>query len=98
MSDLIRRDELLIFQLLHTECHLQENKDRHLDVYKNGWNDALKAVHDNAPAIDAVEVVRCQHCVNHYDCTGVKLDCCLTTGIHVDDDDFCSKAERRTDG
>ena len=50
------------------------------------------------PTIDAVEVVRCQYCVNHYDCTGVKLNCCLKTGIYVDDDEFCSKAERRTDG
>ena len=52
----------------------------------------------SAPTIDAVEVVRCKDCVNHYDCTGVKLNCCLKTGIYVDDDEFCSKAERRTDG
>ena len=62
MGDLIRREELLTSQFVHTECYLQANKDRHYDVYKKGWNDALQAAYDNAPAVDAIEVVRCEDC------------------------------------
>ena len=30
--------------------------------YELGWNDALDAVADSAPTVDAVEVVRCKDC------------------------------------
>lgn len=92
MSDLIRREELLISQYVHTECYLQENKDRHLDVYKKGWNDALQAVHDNAPRIDAVEVVRCK------DCEHDKYCCRIIRSSGRLESDFCSYGERKTDG
>lgn len=92
MGDLIRREELLTSQFVHTECYLQANKDRHYDVYKKGWNDALQAAYDNAPAVDAVEVVRCRECKWHMDkfCNNFNV-------IGFDNDDFCSMGERKTD-
>ena len=113
MGDLIRREELLTSQFVHTECYLQENKDRHLDVYKKGWNDALQAAYDNAPAVDAVKVVRCKDCkhrvVNeNYGDRGylsIKAMCELDTGDPFefgrdaeDDNWFCKDGERKTDG
>ena len=107
MGDLIRREELLTSQFVHTECYLQENKDRHYDVYKKGWNDALQAAHDNAPAVDAVEVVRCENCTYAETATGwlsSYLWCVkdFETGsgqkMAKQKDDFCSYGERKNDG
>jgi hypothetical protein len=30
--------------------------------WQRGWNDAIDAIIDNAPTVDAVEVVRCEDC------------------------------------
>lgn len=92
MGDLIRREELLTSQFVHTECYLQANKDRHYDVYKKGWNDALQAAYDNAPAVDAVEVVRCK------DCEHDKYCCRIIRSSGRLESDFCSYGERKTDG
>ena len=91
MGDLIRREELLTSQFVHTECYLQANKDRHYDVYKKGWNDALQAAYDNAPAVDAVEVVRCKDCISRWDgyCDEIERD--------VDGAFFCKEGLRKTD-
>ena len=96
MGDLIRREELLASQFVHTECYLQANEDRHYDVYKKGWNDALQAAYDNAPAVDAVEVVRCR------DCKWWKKwarTCAWYSYSHImiHADDYCSHGERKTD-
>ena len=58
---------------------------------------------DEAPTVDAVEVVRCKDCQNWDSETGFceknsKFD---HSGLDWDvfnDDDFCSLGERRTDG
>ena len=42
------------------------------------------------------EIVRCKDCV-HYD-TGFPYDRCVITDKYAEEDDFCSWAERRTDG
>lgn len=57
----------------------------------------FREVVDNAPAVDAVEVMRCKEC-KYWDKIGV---CDLHTEVNavwMDAEDFCSKAERRTDG
>lgn len=51
MDDLISRKVLLAEKFARIECALQANKDRHFDVYKRGWNDALQTVYDNAPSV-----------------------------------------------
>lgn len=61
--------------------------------------DAIDAV-DNAPTVDAVPVVRCKDC-KHYQFAdnrafGFPVKQCEWTGFEdVDDDDFCSRGERR---
>ena len=99
MGDLIRREELLTSQFVHTECYLQANKDRHYDVYKKGWNDALQAAYDNAPAVDAVEVVRCKDCI-HFDgeCCDRYADETLGYSHSTQPNFFCACGERKTDG
>ena len=50
---------------------------------------------DDAPTVDAVEVVRCKDCKYYED---VKLlPHCTLCGIMKCEDDFCSDGERRTD-
>lgn len=49
-----------------------------------------------APAVDAVEVVRCKDCVYQKD---AKVNCkgyliCPASGMEITDDDFCSYGER----
>lgn len=68
------------------------------DVYCRGYNNGLtmaEAIVIQAPAVDAVEVVRCKECIwfNKPGCS-----------IHIVDDsdkpkenDFCSFGERKTD-
>lgn len=101
MGDLIRREELLTSQFVHTECYLQANKDRHYDVYKKGWNDALQAAYDNAPRIDAVAVVYCRDCIHFTSRDDPYLledrGLCLCLCANVNASDFCSYGERKAD-
>ena len=65
--------------------------------YEMGWNDAVDAIMDCAPTVDAVEVVRCKDCLffrrygfrRQYTCA--RFDC------HVPKDGYCCWAERRED-
>ena len=54
---------------------------------------------DEAPTVDAVEVVRCKDCkLRHegfYNGLKIMVVHCSLNGIPVDDDDFCSYGERR---
>ena len=52
---------------------------------------------DAAPAVDAVEVVRCKDCI-HYEKTMLYSECWHELGmINVYDDCYCSRGERRDD-
>ena len=48
-----------------------------------------------APAVDAVEVVRCKDCMMFCPQSGPIAQHCFVTGNVVSDDDFCSFGERR---
>ena len=56
---------------------------------------------DNAPTVDAVEVVRCRDCkyYSSYEGEEHKGDCTELVGLEscIYADDFCSYGERRTD-
>ena len=39
--------------------------DVNAEAYKRGWNDVVDAIIEDAPTVDAVEVVRCENC-KHY--------------------------------
>ena len=68
------------------------------DTYKAKF-EALCAAIDNAPAVDAVEVVRCKDCVNMGKRPplpkGYKegCGCCMVHGWIVSPEDFCSWGE-----
>lgn len=58
-----------------------------------GWNDAIDAIIDNAPTVDAVKVVRCKDCVLFEPNTFPIRSghpCCR---VGLEPDDFCSWAE-----
>ena len=68
--------------------------------YHVGWNDAIAAVIENAPTVDAVEVVRCKDCKYGYFNKAHNAYLCknpngLTSHLKVDY--FCSYGERRTE-
>ena len=53
---------------------------------------------DAAPAVDAVEVVRCKDCKNYRMYSSFVKDCCRDHGmIYVNEDDFCNYGERKTE-
>ena len=62
--------------------------------------DALRKMIDNAPTVDAVEVVRCKHCINWKKpwLEGQHLGRCMKGKTAMTEpEDFCSYGERRTD-
>lgn len=68
---------------------------------KIGFNEITKVI-DDAPTVDAVPVIRCKDC-KHYKWAdnrafGFPVKRCEWTGFEdVDDDDYCSMAERKTE-
>ena len=52
---------------------------------------------DEAPTVDAVEVVRCRECRYRFKNNGHDKSGCpiIDANIWMDDDDFCSHGERR---
>ena len=50
---------------------------------------------EDAPAVDAVEVVRCKDCKHYW--KNVNTPGYAGKCTHVEDDDFCSHGERRSD-
>ena len=67
-------------------------------LYAEGWNQAIKIL-QKAPTVDAVEVVRCKHCVWYEDGKEYAPYCdnpCSELQ-HPYDETFCSYGERRED-
>lgn len=64
--------------------------DKEAFAFKCGWNDALISVMENAPTIDAVEVVRCKDCI-------YQVECAFTEWLGRNGNGFCSCGERRED-
>ena len=67
--------------------------------YADGWNSAVELI-ENAPTVDAVEVVRCKDC-KHTDNDVYKnpqyQEWCCRVGYWVDNDWYCADGERRSD-
>ena len=62
------------------------------EAYERGWNDAIDAIMESAPTIDAVPVVRCRDCVNFE-----AGDWCVTTGARTAEDGYCAWGERKAE-
>ena len=55
---------------------------------------------ENAPTVDAVEVVRCRDCIGRYDTDECPM-CFLSEGQYYEftrDDGFCDRGERKDNG
>lgn len=70
---------------------LKEHVKKYTSVFaKYDWREICEMLND-APTVDAVEVVRCKDCVYFWDgvCTA------HTDAICTDENEFCSWGERR---
>ena len=56
---------------------------------ENIFIDAIIDEIDNAPDVDAVEVVRCKNCKEKFEYSPNQFYCFLS-GMPIDEDDFCS--------
>ena len=64
-------------------------------AYADGWNSVIEII-ENAPTVDAVEVVRCKDC-KHSSGTRIEPNTCVCFkhGIIMFADHFCAWGERR---
>ena len=66
--------------------------------YAHGWNCAIEII-QNAPTVDAVEVVRCKDCRKRYN----PKECPMCVRVYGEQHDFtqengyCDRGERRSD-
>lgn len=100
MTDLISRDDAVV-ELNKILAHELAMGNFHGDSVAS---DCIEVI-QNAPTVDAVEVVRCKECkygMNHdFGCGYNHFACCdMEDGIvqfakSVNEDDFCSYGERR---
>ena len=58
------------------------------------WPTTVLAI-EEAPAVDAVEVVRCRECKYHNDTSVTEYEHCCLIGQTVRYDDFCSYGVRK---
>ena len=49
---LIDADKLIEHKFVSIDCYLKSNVDNGFPRYKQGWNDAIDAIIDNAPTVD----------------------------------------------
>ena len=56
---------------------------------------AVKAVAENAPTVDAVEVVRCKDCIYYHRQIGYGFGQCSKCRLMPYQEDFCSYGERK---
>ena len=59
-------------------------------------SESMKLLLAQAPTVDAVPVVRCKDC-KHWDSKGICDKHTEVNAVWMGADDFCSRAERRTD-
>lgn len=83
-NDLIRRSELLA-----KKCMVRGNLDTGSSCPSKVTAIPVDVI-ERAPAVDAVEVVRCRDC-EHWD----SLDFCYLHFIGTEQEDFCSCGERK---
>ena len=77
-----------------------EGKDYHEVACRACWVDDMRIEIEDAPTVDAVEVVRCKDCkwyqIRQFDNGTPKYDCRKTHALlDVKQDDFCSYGERK---
>lgn len=104
MADLIDRDALLAAgdaTKMNVAFEDWNRLDWKTQQHILNFSRAYKRLVESAPAVDAVEVVRCKNCKHRYYNDDLGRHCCSIWADGYDtvvrDDDFCSYGERRTD-
>lgn len=100
MADLIDRGALLEdLKARHDYVMADEGVSKRFKWYEAICNHAIVNAVQTAPAVDAVEVCRCKDCKHFAPCDevdGVSWTGFCNYGVfHTDEDDFCSRGERR---
>ena len=94
----IRFHYLPYSQIVPADC----DTDEKVYAYKLGWNDAIDAIVEAAPTVDAVEVVRCKDCKYAHMTYGGECKYCdvweAEGEMYLDGDFYCAFGERREDG
>ena len=94
----IRFHDLPYSQIVPADC----DTDEKVYAYKLGWNDAIDAIVEAAPTVDAVEVVRCKDCKYAHMTYGGECKYCdvweAEGEMYLDGDFYCAFGERREDG
>ena len=82
-------------RLIDADALIEAMEDADSWLLYDDWGNqtVTKDLIDNAPTIDAVEVVRCKDCDN-YDS---EIDWCSVNTTYMTVTDFCSYGERKTD-
>ena len=99
--NLIDRDALMA-QLEDRQAFLVKEWG-YRDHYTRGFEEAVDKV-GNAPAVDAVEVVRCKDCKHREESPWFDGYRCgnpdegMASGVVLRDNDFCSYGERKDNG
>ena len=87
------------------DCWTQTSKYSYQEDAIKAWNDLERRKEENAPTVDAVEVVRCKDCKYYFQdeiygeiCRHPELDFeieCYDHWINTKPEDFCSYGERK---
>ena len=92
MSDLISRSALL--DIVEPRLKFLRNIYEDYDHYTDGYEECCERIED-APAVDAVPVVRCKDCKFLYN-EPDDYCCCLHKGlVKITPSSFCSYGERK---
>lgn len=92
----IRFHDLPYSQIVPADC----DTDEKVYAYKLGWNDAIDAIVESAPTVDAVEVVRCKDCKKYIPCQKLPIGTskwCDLFDRATCEMNYCGWGERRTD-
>ena len=95
MSDLISRDNFINSIVCSVSSPCETKREQRDAQFKQKYTvDAFIKELKRAPAVDAVEVVRCKDCEAYQPTEGGK-PLCVVHQIAVCADDYCSYGERR---
>ena len=96
MSRLIDANNIKEAKFNNVPCVKTTPTDSELESYMRGWNDAIDAIAECEPTVDAVEVIRCSQCARH-EVLPNAVDICKKLKIVVNEKHYCGYAERRED-
>ena len=64
---LIDADALKEHKFVSINCYLKSNCDNGFPQYKQGWNDAIDAIIDNAPTVEQLDDTELQRAIGYSD-------------------------------